>query len=119
MDRSWVAVLSIQLPRCESRRSSGPLRCTSVFVAVFVCASAFVGIARAEDRAPPAPGGAPLSSDSTTNDGASASSTTATETSAATDATAPTDTSADATNTTDTSDATNNSAATDTTATTP
>src|SRR2546430_7238841 len=73
MDRSWVAVLSIQLPCCEARRSSGILRWTAVFVAALVCASAFVATARAEDRAPPAPDGAPLSSDSTPNDGASAS----------------------------------------------
>ena len=103
MDRSWVAVLSIQLPRREARRSSGILRWTSVFVAALICASAFVATARAEDRAPPAPDGAPLSSDSTPNDGASASSpdtsATATETSAATDASAATDTSADATDT--------------------
>src|SRR6266516_2931064 len=99
MDRSWVAVLSIQLPCCEARRSSGILRWTAVFVAALVCASPFVATARAEDRAPPAPDGAPLSSDSTPNDGASASppdsSATATETSAATDASAatPSDTS--------------------------
>src|SRR5262245_10872249 len=99
MDQSWDALLSIQLPPCEAGRSSGTLRWTSVFVAVLVCASAFVGTARAEDRAPPAPTGAPLSSDSTTNDGASAGSATATETPAATDASAPTDTSAAATNT--------------------
>jgi hypothetical protein len=123
MDRSWVAVLSIQLPRCEARRSSGILRWTSVFAVVLLCASAFVGTARAEDRAPPAPDGAPLSSDSNPNDGASAgspdSSATATETSAETNASAATDTSADATDTTDTSAATDTSTATDTSATTP
>src|SRR6476619_2339753 len=74
MDRSWVAVQSIQLPRCESRRSSGILRWTSVFVAALLCALAFVATAQAEDGAPPAPDGAPLSSDSTPNDGASAGS---------------------------------------------
>jgi hypothetical protein len=72
MDRSWVAVQSIQLPRCEARRSSGILRWTTVFVAALVCASVFVATARAEDRAPPAPDGAALASDSTPYEGPSA-----------------------------------------------
>jgi len=102
MDRSWVAVRSIQLPRCEPRRSSGILRWTSVFVAALLCALAFVATAQAEDRAPPAPDGAPLSSDSTPNDGASATPpdpAAATGTSGGTDASAVTDASAAATDT--------------------
>src|SRR5256885_14237686 len=101
MDRSWVAVLSIQLPCCEARRSSGILRWTAVFVAALVCASAFVATARAEDPAPPAPDGAPLASDSTPHDGASprppGSPAPATETPPATDASAPSDTTSAAT----------------------
>src|SRR6185503_15184810 len=106
MDRSSVAVLSIQLPRCEARRSSRILRWTSVFVAALLCALAFVATAQAEDRAPPAPDGAPLSSDSTPNDGASATppdpaaatgTSGGTDASAATDAPAATDASAAAT----------------------
>ena len=52
MDWSWVVLISIQLPRCEGRRSPGVLGWTAAFVGALLCASAFVGTARAEDRPP-------------------------------------------------------------------
>ena len=47
MDWSWVVVISIQLPRCEGRRSTRVLGWTAAFVGALLCASAFVGTARA------------------------------------------------------------------------
>jgi hypothetical protein len=98
---SWVVVLSIQLPRCEGHRSPGVLGCTAALIAAFLCASAFIATARAEDSPPPASDGAASSSDSTTTSGAT---TEATDTSGAT--TEATDTPGTTTEATDTSGAT-------------
>ncbi len=81
---SWVVVLSIQLPRCEGHRSPGVLGWTAALVAAFLCASAFIATARAEDSPPTTSDDAASSSGSTTTSGAT---TEATETSGA-----PTDT---------------------------
>ena len=101
---SWVVVLSVQLPRCEGRRSPGVLGWTAVLVAAFLCASAFVATARAEDPPPPVSDGAASSSDSTATDGPSATS--ADSSAAAIDTSAATDTSATTSDTSDTSGAT-------------
>jgi mucin-6/19 len=74
VERSWVAVLAIQRPRCEGRRGLRVLGCMAALLAALVCASVLVATARAEDLPPPASDGAALSSDSIATDGASASS---------------------------------------------
>jgi hypothetical protein len=98
---SWVVVLSVHLPRCEGHRSPGVLGWAAALIAAFLCASAFIATARAEDSPPPTSDGAASSSDSTTTSGAT---TKATDTSGAT--TEATDTSGATTEATDTSGAT-------------
>ncbi len=98
---SWVVVLSIQLPRCEGHRSPGVLGWTAALVAAFLCASAFIATARAEDSPPTTSDDAASSSGSTTTSGAT---TEATETSGATTET--TETSGATTEATETSGAT-------------
>ncbi|MDP9226923.1 MAG: hypothetical protein M3P18_24385 [Actinomycetota bacterium] len=103
MERSSVAVLAIQRPRCEGRRGPRLLGCTAALLAALVCGSVFVATAQAEDLPPPASDGAALSSDPIAIDPASAAppATSATGTGATDTATDATDTSGITTDATD------------------